>query len=152
MWAHQFLPREFPRTFLSSGGLGTMGFGFPAAIGAAVANPDATVVCIAGDGSFQMSMMELGTICQERLGVKIIIMQNTRLGMVRELQDNLYHGVHSAVYLDGSPDFVKIAAAYGIRARMVSSNTEAQEAVEEMLADDQPYLLVCHVRPDYPSL
>ena len=139
-------------SFLTSGGMGTMGYSIPCAVGAKSADPSKQVCAVCGDGSFQMSMMELGTICQERLGVKIIIMQNTRLGMGRELQDNLYHGVHSAVYLDGSPDFVKIAAAYGIRARMVSSNTEAQEAVEEMLADDQPYLLVCHVRPDYPSL
>lgn len=90
-----------------------------------------------------MSMMELGTICQEGLGVKIIIMRNTRLGMVRELQDNLYKGVHSAVYLDGSPDFAKIAEAYGIRSRTVSSNEEAAGALEEMWADDKPYLLVC---------
>ena len=151
IWSANFFEMRDGR-FLTSGGMGTMGYSIPCAVGAKSADPSKQVCAVCGDGSFQMSMMELGTICQERLGVKIIIMQNTRLGMVRELQDNLYHGVHSAVYLDGSPDFVKIAAAYGIRARMVSSNTEAQEAVEEMLADDQPYLLVCHVRPDYPSL
>ena len=151
IWSANFFEMRDGR-FLTSGGMGTMGYSIPCAVGAKSADPSKQVCAVCGDGSFQMSMMELGTICQEHLGVKIIIMQNTRLGMVRELQDNLYHGVHSAVYLDGSPDFVKIAAAYGIRARMVSSNTEAQEAVEEMLADDQPYLLVCHVRPDYPSL
>ena len=72
--------------------------------------------------------------------------------MVRELQDNLDEKKHSAVYLDGSPDFVKLAAAYGIRARAVSSNQEAEAALEEMLEDDQPYLLVCEIKPDYPSL
>ena len=138
--------------FLTSGGMGTMGYSVPCAVGAKSAAPGRQVCAVCGDGSFQMSMMELGTICQEGLGVKIIIMRNTRLGMVRELQDNLYKGVHSAVYLDGSPDFAKIAEAYGIRSRMVSSNEEAAGALEEMWADDKPYLLVCQVSPEYPSL
>lgn len=138
--------------FLTSGGMGTMGYSIPCAVGAKAAAPGRQVCAVCGDGSFQMSMMELGTICQEGLGVKIIIMRNTRLGMVRELQDNHYKGVHSAVYLDGSPDFVKIAGAYGIPARLVSSNEEAEAALEEMWADDRPYLLVCEIKPDYPSL
>ena len=138
--------------FLTSGGMGTMGYSVPCAVGAKSAAPGRQVCAVCGDGSFQMSMMELGTICQEGLGVKIIIMRNTRLGMVRELQDNLYKGVHSAVYLDGSPDFAKIAEAYGIRSRTVSSNEEAAGALEEMWADDKPYLLVCQVSPEYPSL
>lgn len=138
--------------FLTSGGMGTMGYSIPCAVGAKSAAPGRQVCAVCGDGSFQMSMMELGTICQEGLGVKIIIMRNTRLGMVRELQDNLYKGVHSAVYLDGSPDFVRLAAAYGIAGRQVSSNEEADAALEEMWADDKPYLLVCDVKPDYPSL
>ena len=138
--------------FLTSGGMGTRGYSVPCAVGANSAAPGRQVCAVCGDGSFQMSMMELGTICQEGLGVKIIIMRNTRLGMVRELQDNLYKGVHSAVYLDGSPDFAKIAEAYGIRSRTVSSNEEAAGALEEMWADDKPYLLVCQVSPEYPSL
>ena len=138
--------------FLTSGGMGTMGYSVPCAVGAKSAAPGRQVCAVCGDGSFQMSMMELGTLCQEGLGVKIIIMRNTRLGMVRELQDNLYKGVHSAVYLDGSPDFAKIAEAYGIRSRTVSSNEEAAGALEEMWADDKPYLLVCQVSPEYPSL
>ena len=138
--------------FLTSGGMGTMGYSVPCAVGAKSAAPGRQVCAVCGDGSFQMSMMELGTICQEGLGVKIIIMRNTRLGMVRELQDNLYKGVHSAVYLDGSPDFAKIAEPYGIRSRTVSSNEEAAGALEEMWADDKPYLLVCQVSPEYPSL
>ena len=138
--------------FLTSGGMGTMGYSIPCAVGAKLAAPRRQVCAVCGDGSFQMSMMELGTICQERLPVKIIIMRNTRLGMVRELQDNQYKGNHSAVYLDGSPDFVRLAAAYGIPARSVSSNEEGEAAVDEMLHTDGPYLLECIVRPDYPSL
>ena len=138
--------------FLTSGGMGTMGYYIPCAVGAKTAAPRRQVCAVCGDGSFQMSMMELGTICQEGLGVKIVIMRNTRLGMVRELQDNLYHGVHSAVYLDGSPDFTRIAAAYGIPSRCLHSSAEAEEAIAAMLADDRPYLLVCDVPPDYPSL
>jgi len=107
---------------------------------------------VCGDGSFQMSMMELATICQEHKGVKIIVMRNGRLGMVRELQKNHYNEAYSGVFLDGSPDFVKIADSYGIRARSVPTNEEAMAAVEEMLSDDQPYLLECLVPWDYPSL
>lgn len=138
--------------FLTSGGMGTMGYSIPCAVGAKMADPERQVCAVCGDGSFQMSLMELATICQEHLGVKVVVMRNTRLGMVRELQDNHYKGVHSAVYLDGSPDFVKIAGAYGIASRRVSSNEEAEAALEEMLKDDQPYLLECVVSPDYPSL
>lgn len=148
--ANHFEIRE--NRFLTSGGMGTMGYSIPCAVGAKMAAPSRQVCAVCGDGSFQMSMMELGTICQEHIGVKIIVMRNTRLGMVRELQDNQYHGVHSGVYLDGSPDFVRLASAYGIRARSVSSNEEAQAALEEMWADDAPYLLECVVHPDYPSL
>lgn len=138
--------------FLTSGGMGTMGYSIPCAVGVKSASPARQVCAVCGDGSFQMSMMELGTICQEGLGVKIVVMRNTRLGMVRELQDMNYSGVHSGVYLDGSPNFVKVAAAYGIPSRSVGSNKEAAEAVREMLADDRPYLLECVVPPDYPSL
>ena len=138
--------------FLTSGGMGTMGYSIPCAVGAKLASPDRQVCAVCGDGSFQMSMMELGTICQEAIGVKIIVMRNTRLGMVRELQDNHYKSNHSAVYLDGSPDFVKIAQAYGIRSRSVQNNAEAAQAIEEMIATDGAYLLECVVRPDYPSL
>ena len=138
--------------FLTSGGMGTMGYSIPCEVGAKMADPRRQVCAVCGDGSFQMSMMELGTICQEQIGVKIIVMRNTRLGMVRELQDNQYHGVHSGVYLDGSPDFVKLAGAYGIPARRVASNQEAEQALAEMWADDRPYLLECTVDPDYPSL
>jgi len=138
--------------FLTSGGLGTMGYSIPCAVGAKAAAPQRQVCAVCGDGSFQMSMMELATLCQENLGVKIIIMCNTRLGMVRELQDMHFGCRHCGVYLNGSPDFVSLAGAYGITARSVSSNEEAESAIDEMLASDSPYLLVCNVSPDYSSL
>ncbi len=137
--------------FLTSGGMGTMGYSIPCAVGAKHASPSLQVCAVCGDGSFQMSMMELGTICQEKIGVKIVIMRNTCLGMVRELQDNHFGCRHSAICLDGSPDFVSIAKAYGIAARSISSNQEAESAIDEMLENDLPYLLVCNVSPDYPS-
>lgn len=136
----------------TSGGMGTMGYSIPCALGVKCADPKRRVVAVCGDGSFQMSMMELATICQEQKGVKIVVMRNGRLGMVRELQANLYNAAYSGVMLDGSPDFVKIAAAYGIRAKMVSNNEDALKAVDEMLSDDDPYLLECVVPWDYPSL
>ncbi len=138
--------------FLTSGGMGTMGYSLPCALGAKLAEPGRQVVAICGDGSFQMSLMELATLCQEHLDVKLIVMRNNRLGMVRELQDNHYHGVHSGVYLDGSPDFVKLAGAYGIAAKRVSSQEDALAALDELLQDERPYLLECAVPADYPSL
>ena len=148
--ANHFAMRE--GRFLTSGGMGTMGYSIPCAVGAKIALPGRQVCAVCGDGSFQMSLMELTTIRQEDLGVKIVVMRNTRLGMVRELQDNQYGGVHSGIDLTASPDFVKIAEAYGIRASAVSSNEEAAAALDEMLTDDRPYLLECRVMPDYPSL
>lgn len=138
--------------FLTSGGMGTMGYSIPCAVGAKLASPKRQVCAVCGDGSFQMSMMELGTVCQEGLDLKIVIMHNTRLGMVRELQDRLYSCRHSAVYLDGSPDFVAVAKAYGIPAVAVSSNEKAESAIDDMLKNDGPFLMVCRISPDYPSL
>jgi len=152
--ANNFEVREGGR-FLTSGGMGTMGYSLPCAVGAKIASAQKggrQVCAVCGDGAFQMSMMELATICQEGIGVKLVVMKNNRLGMVRELQDNSFKGVHNGVYLDGSPDFVKLAEAYGIRARRVASNEDAAAAVTEMLADDRPYFLECLVPQDYPSL
>lgn len=138
--------------FLTSGGMGTMGYSIPCAVGAKTAQRDRQVCAVCGDGAFQMSMMELGTICQEGLGVKIVVMRNTRLGMVRELQDRLYCGRQFAVCLNGKPDYVSIAKAYGIEALSVSSDSEVEAAIDQMLKDDKPFLLECSVNPDYPSL
>lgn len=137
--------------FLTTGGLGTMGYSVPAALGAKLARPNREVVAICGDGAFQMSMCELGTMVQNHIGVKMIIMRNNRLGMVRELQDHFYDGRHSATVLDASLDFLKIAEAYGIPHAMASSNEEAMEYAKAMLRTSGPYLLVCNVHPDTPS-
>jgi acetolactate synthase I/II/III large subunit len=138
--------------FLTSGGLGTMGYALPAAIGAKLAKPHRQVVCVCGDGSFQMSMCELATLKQTGADVKIILMVNERLGMVWELQSKLYGGRHTATTLTGSPDFVKLAEAYGIPATEVSSNAQAELAAKRMLESDGPFLLVCRVDPDEPTL
>ncbi len=132
--------------FLTSGGMGTMGYSVPAAIGAKLASPDSEVVAICGDGSFQMEMMELATIVQEKLPIKIILMRNNRLGMVRELQTNQYADNQIAVHItEGNPDFVVLAEAYGIRAERVSTMAEAEAAIERLCTSDTPYLLECNV-------
>ena len=155
MWAHQFLPREFPRTFLSSGGLGTMGFGFPAAIGAAVANPDATVVCIAGDGSFQMNSQEMATAAINGVPVKVMILDNRCLGMVHQWQKLFYDKRYSQTLLAPVPDFVKLAEAYGWEGERVEAPGEVTAAIERMLAAEGPYLLDVAISPEqnvYPMV
>ena len=137
---------------LNSGGMGTMGYSVGAAIGAKLASPDCPVVAICGDGSFQMQMMELATLVQHGIDVKVVIMRNKNLGMIREIQKNLYKSRHIASNLDGSPDFVALANAYGIPARSITSNDEIAGAVDEMLASKGPYLLQCMVSSEQPSL
>jgi acetolactate synthase-1/2/3 large subunit len=127
--------------FITSGGLGTMGFGLPAAIGAKIAAPKQTVIAVEGDGSFQMSLAELATIRQWGVAVKIIVFNNGRLGMVRELQKVSYRANYFGIQLDGSPDFVRLAAAYGIDAARISTNGEVKDALRELLRGDRPYLL-----------
>lgn len=132
--------------FITSGGMGTMGYSVPAAVGAKMAKPSAETVVICGDGSFQMQMMELATIIQEGLPIKIIIMRNNRLGMVRELQTAKYKDNQIAVHLtEGNPDFVALAKAYGIEAERVSTMAEAEAAIEHLCSSDKPYLLECNV-------
>jgi len=138
--------------FITSGGMGTMGYSVPAAIGAKKAAPDREVIAICGDGSFQMQMPELATAVQHGIGVKIIVMANNRLGMVRELQKNIYGGRITAVSLDGSPDFVKIAEAYGIGGDYVTDIKGAQKALIALLASKKPYLLQVSVDKDERSL
>ncbi len=138
--------------FLTSGGMGTMGYSVPAAVGAKLASPQQPVVVTCGDGSFQMEMMELATICQEKLDIKIVVMKNNRLGMVRELQKNNYAGNYTAVFLDGSPDFGKLAAAYGIPSLSISRPEEVDGALERLLSQTGPFLLECMVDPEESSL
>ncbi len=133
LWAGRHFEVNRPRTFISSGGLGTMGYGLPAAVGVKVANPDRQVVLITGDGSFQMSMAELATIRQEGLSVKIIIFNNSTLGMVRELQQHYYDGKYYGVEMLGNPDFSKIASAYSIESVKVEKETEIYPAIRKIL-------------------
>lgn len=129
------------RSAIMSGGLGTMGFGIPAAIGAKVGAPDRTVCLFLGDGGFQMTMQELGTIMQENIGVKIILMNNNFLGMVRQWQELFYNKRYCSTIMV-NPDFVAIANAYNIRNRRVDKREELDNAIADMLKDDKPYLLV----------
>ncbi|AEV70575.1 biosynthetic-type acetolactate synthase large subunit [Acetivibrio clariflavus] len=141
-----------PGSFITSGGMGTMGYGLPAAVGAKVACPGSKVICIGGDGSFQMSMQELGTIKQNKIGVKVLIFNNYRLGMVRELQKNRHSGRYTQVFLDENPDFLAIFKAYGFEGQRISSNKDVKKALEKMLEDDNPYLLECIVDPEESTL
>ena len=152
IWAANYYNLTKPRTFITSGGLGTMGFGLPAAVGVKVGKPDSKVVVIGGDGSFQMSMQELGTMKQSNLGVKMIIFNNSRLGMVRELQKKVYHSRYSQVFLEENPDFVKLVGAYDFKGERITDNSQVKGALERMFADDKPYLLECIVDPEEPTL
>ncbi len=152
IWTANHLNVRTPGTFISSGGLGTMGYGLPAAVGAGLGKPDVAVIAIAGDGSFQMSMQELGTIKQERLGTKMIVFNNSRLGMVHEIQKNKYAGRYSQVFMEHNPDFVKLVGAYGFKGERITGNKEVTGALKRMLSEEGPYLLECIVRPDEPTL
>ena len=127
--------------FLTSGGMGTMGYSLPAAIGAKCADPSAEVVAVCGDGSFQMQFSELATAVQHGVNVKIIVIRNNYLGMVREVQERVYENRLIAVSLDGSPDFVKIADAYGIESARADSEQSAVDGIERMMKSDKPFLL-----------
>ena len=151
MWAAQFYKYKYPRQFLTSGGLGSMGFGLPAAMGAKIACPDKLVVNIDGDGSFQMNIQELGTLVAEDIPVKMILLNNQYLGMVAQWEDRFYGSNHCNTILksrlDGKsyyPDFVMIANGYGVPGRTVRTSAEVEDAIREMLETDGPFLLDCH--------
>lgn len=141
MWAAQHIDRDVPRTFLSSGGLGTMGFGFPAAVGAKVACPDKQVVCIAGDGSFQMNVQEMATAAINGINVKVLLMNNSALGMVHQWQGLFYNERYSETLLPENPDFVKLTEAYGWGGKRVSKPEELEDAMKWLLDYDGPALL-----------
>ena len=137
MWAAQYYKFEKPNRWLTSGGLGTMGYGFPAAIGAQVANPDSLVIDIAGDASILMNIQEMSTAVQYRLPVKIFILNNEYMGMVRQWQELLHGGRYSESYTDSLPDFVKLAESYkavGLRAK---NNNEIDDVINEMINTDK---------------
>nr|WP_269321717.1 biosynthetic-type acetolactate synthase large subunit [Planktothrix paucivesiculata] len=141
MWSAQFL-KTGPRRWISSGGLGTMGYGLPAAVGVKIALPHEQVICISGDGSFQMNMQELGTISQYNVGIKVIILNNGWLGMVRQWQHLFYDDRYEATNLEkGSPNFAKLADVYNIRSLNISRREDLANAIAELLTYDGPMLL-----------
>jgi len=154
MWAAQHFCYKRPNTLISSGGLGTMGFDLPAAIGAKVGRPEENVWCISGDGSFQMTIQELGTVAQENTAIKIAIINNGYLGMVRQWQELFYERRYVATPLSG-PDFVKIAEAYGIPGIRVNSKKEVVPAIQKAMEHDGPFLIDFIVEPEenvYPMV
>ncbi len=142
MFAARLFPTNQPRSFITSGGLGTMGFGLPAAIGAAMARPGEQVVCVAGDGSIQMNIQELATVFKQQLPILIAICNNGVLGMVRQWQEMFHSQRYSEIYLaDSNPDFAKLAEAYGIESYNVFSREEARDLIPKVLATGKPALV-----------
>ena len=145
MWAAQFYKFNQPNRFVSSGGLGTMGFGFPAAIGAQIAAPDEMVIAIVGDGGFQMTLQEMSILQERKLPVKIVIVNNEALGMVRQWQQTFYSERYSESIFSIQPDFVKLAEAYQIKAAKLSTKEEFDEQLPGLLAHDGPVLIDARV-------
>jgi len=154
MWACQWYKYLYPRTYISSGGLGTMGFGFPAALGAKLGCPDKTVIDIAGDGSIQMNIQELGTAVCNKINVKVMILNNGYLGMVRQWQELFYHKRYSQVCIS-SPDFVKLAESYGAVGILVTKKEEVRPAIEKALSIDNTVFVDFQIEPEenvYPMV
>ena len=141
MWAAQYIQTTHPRRFLTSGGLGTMGYGFPAAIGAAIGNPDQPVICLTGDGSFQMCIQELATARQYNLPVKIFILNNGCLGMVRQWQEVFNDRRYSSTCFEFNPDFCQVAQGYGVPGIQIADQKEVVPAIQKALATDGPFLV-----------
>jgi acetolactate synthase-1/2/3 large subunit len=141
MWAQQFYKYNYPRHFITSGGLGTMGYGFPAAIGAKLGKPEKIVFDIAGDGSIQMNIQEMATAVNNKVGVKVAILNNGYLGMVRQWQQLFYKKRYSATDLTANPDFVKIAEAYGASGIRVTKKDEVEGALRKAISTDGPVIL-----------
>ncbi len=154
MWAAQWYKYNYPRTFISSGGLGTMGFGFPAAMGAKAGCPDKQVFDIAGDGSIQMNIQELATCVCNKINVKVAILNNGYLGMVRQWQELFYKKRYSYTTLY-NPDFVKLAQSYGASGIRVTKNEEVRPAIEKALSIDNTVFIDFHIEPEenvYPMV
>jgi acetolactate synthase-1/2/3 large subunit len=140
MWAAQFLPFEKPNRWMTSGGLGTMGYGLPAAMGVQVAHPDALVIDVAGESSILMNIQEMSTLIQYRLPVKVFILNNEYMGMVRQWQELLHGGRYSESYMESLPDFVKLAEAFGGVGLRASKPSEVDDVIDQMLAVDKPVI------------
>ena len=170
MWAAQFYRFDEPRRYISSLGLGAMGFGYPAALGAKVARPDKEVIDIDGDGSFAMNIQELATAKIEKINAKALILNNQHLGMVVQWEDRFYNSIRGNTVLGNQddiggpenpaalyPDFVKIAEGYGVKGRQVINRADLRDAIQEMLDHDGPYVLDVivpyteHVMPMIPA-
>lgn len=145
MWVAQYYKFITPRSFITSGGLGTMGYGLPAAIGAKFAKPDKTVINICGDGSFQMNLAEMATAVENNLSIKIILFNNRGLGLVRQLQQFYCRGRYNQVNFGFVPDFVRLAESYGIKAMKIESRGELASAVNRLLSEKGSFLLECIV-------
>lgn len=145
MWAAQYLQFDQPKKWLTSGGLGTMGYGVPAALGAQVANPDALVMCVSGDASFMMNMQELATLKQYNLPVKIFILNNRYMGMVRQWQELIYECRESQSYMESLPDFIKLAESFCIKGMECSNPAELDAKIIEMIDHKGPVLFNCVV-------
>ncbi|HSD80758.1 MAG TPA: biosynthetic-type acetolactate synthase large subunit [Solirubrobacteraceae bacterium] len=155
MWAAQYFHFKGPRRWINSGGLGTMGFGLPAAMGAKVGRPDETVVCIAGDGSVQMNMQELATCAQEGIAIKVFVMNNGYLGMVRQWQELFWDKRYSNVHMGQFPDFVKLAEAYGATGLRFTDKATLVDDMRAALQTDGPVLVDVRVTPEenvYPMI
>ncbi len=155
MWTAQHFIIRRPQSFLSSGGLGTMGYGFPASIGAKLAAPDKKVICITGDGSFQMNIQELATAVNNRLDITVAIINNGYLGMVRQWQDIFYEKRYAHTMLQGNPDFVRVAEAYGAKGIRAADEKEATAAIEQAGREKGPVVIDFVVEPEenvYPMV
>ncbi|MBU1176513.1 MAG: acetolactate synthase 3 large subunit, partial [Alphaproteobacteria bacterium] len=148
MWAAQYFRFDQPNRLMTSGGLGTMGYGLPAAVGVQVAHPGSLVIDIAGEGSVQMTMQEMATAIQYRLPVKIFILNNEYLGMVRQWQELLHGSRYSESYMNSLPDFVKLAEAFGAKGIRCSDPRQLDAAIAEMIAYDGPVIFDCRVTKD----
>ena len=146
MWTAQHMSFTRPENFITSSGLGTMGFGLPAAVGAQVARPNNTVICISGDGSFMMNVQELGTVKRKQLPLKIVLLDNQRLGMVRQWQQMFFSERYSETNLSDNPDFLMLANAFGIPGQRITRKDQVEGAIDALLNSDGPYLL--HVSID----